>query len=313
MPAKRSRTLRWRECLQEIHERGGAIDIAIARSRDDDAGSQLLWRVSVLGLSASEIVVEEPATMGTPIKLRDGVELVGIMSIGQNRWTFRTENLGRTQASLNAHRQVRAYRLAMPEQVTRCQRRDFYRLAVAGLELPDVRLWPLNDPASVVLAERAIDQASRAALQGGVAKVPDLEDERIRPDLGPEIAGTILNIGGGGVGLRIPQEHTSVLNHHRVFWMRLDMPGALTMPILATAKLAHTHLQNDHSTYAGLSFDFSHNKDHQKLVVEDICRFVVVQQRAQLQRRYEGDGEEHEQQEPGRDQGPEAETLSDAA
>lgn len=287
MPAKRSRTLRWRDCLEEIHQRGGAIDVAIARDDEEGPSQQLIWRVSLLGLSNDELVIEEPATMGTPIKLRDGVELVGIMSIGQNRWTFRTENLGRTDAALNPHRSVRAYRLRMPERVTRTQRRDYYRLAVAGLDLPSVDMWPLNDPRSVIVAERMMDEASRAVQQGETPVLPNLEDPTVRPDIGPGVVGTLLNVGGGGIGVRIPPEHSAIVNRHRVFWLRLAMPGAMEVPILATAKLVHTHLQTDHSIYGGMSFDFSHNADHKRVVVDEICRFVVQQQRFQLQRRAE--------------------------
>jgi len=295
MPAKRSRTLRWRDCLEEIHARGGSIDVAIARDDEDGPSRQLVWRVNLLGLGRDELVIEEPATMGTPIRLRDGIELVGIMSIGQNRWTFRTENLGRTETALNAHRTVRAYRLRMPTRVTRTQRRDYYRLAVAGLDLPAVELWPLNDPRSTLVAERLMAEASRAVQRGEEPVLPDLNDPTVRPDMGPPFDGTLLNVGGGGIGIRIPPEHSQIVNRHRLFWMRLDMPGALAVPILATAKLVHTHLQNDHSIYGGLSFDFSQNPDHQALVVDEICRFVVQQQRFQLQRRSELGltGEEH--------------------
>jgi len=296
MPAKRSRTLRWRDCLEEIHARGGSIDVAIARDDEEGPSQQLVWRVSLLGLSADELVIEEPATLGTPIKLRDGVELVGIMSVGQNRWTFQTENLGRTEASLNAHRTVRAYRLRMPIHVNSTQRRDYFRLGVAGLDLPSVQMWPLNDPKSVVMAERLMDEASRAVQRGETADVPDISEPAIRPDLGPGIVGTLLNVGGGGIGVRFPPEHSPIVTRCRVFWMRLDLPGVNAIPILATAKLVHTHLQTDHSIYGGMSFDFSHNQEHKRIVVDEICRFVVQQQRFQLQRRSElGLGED----EPG--------------
>lgn len=273
--------------MEEIHARGGSIDIAIARDDEDEPTQQLVWRVSLLGLSADELVVEEPATLGTPIKLRDGVELVGIMSVGQNRWTFQTENIGRTETALNAHRTVRAYRLRMPTRVSRTQRRDYFRLGVAGLDLPSVQMWPLNDPKSVVMAERLMDEASRAVQRGESPEVPDITGPSIRPDLGPGIVGTLLNVGGGGIGVRIPPEHSQIANRNRVFWMRLDLPGANAIPILATAKLVHTHLQTDHSIYGGMSFDFSHNPEHKRIVVDEICRFVVQQQRFQLQRRSE--------------------------
>ncbi|MBT8485144.1 MAG: hypothetical protein KJO43_06160, partial [Phycisphaerae bacterium] len=64
MPANRSRTMQWRRCLEQIQERGGAIEIAVAHAGDDDDGAHLIWRVRVLALSADEIVVEQPAALG---------------------------------------------------------------------------------------------------------------------------------------------------------------------------------------------------------------------------------------------------------
>lgn len=296
MPAKRSRTIRWRSCLEDIHARGGAIEIAIARDTDDGPVQQLVWRVSLLGLDKNTMTIEEPATMGTPIRLKDGVDLVGIISVGQNRWTFTTRNLGRTDVALNAHRTMRGYRLAMPDHVVRCQRRDFFRLSVAGLDLPTVEAWPLLDPSSVVVAEQATMLAAQNAPEGTTPRPLNLDDPGIRPELGPKFGGTMLNLGGGGMGLRVPPEYAQAVARQRHFWLKISMPGALEMPILATAKVAHTHLQNDQSIYAGLQFDFSHHKEYQKFVVEQICKFVVQQQRMQLQRRAElgepqGDGE----------------------
>ncbi|MFK7960794.1 MAG: hypothetical protein AB8G96_09740 [Phycisphaerales bacterium] len=287
MPAKRSRTIRWRSCLEDIHARGGAIDVAIARDTDDGPVQQLVWRVSLLGLDTETMTIEEPATMGTPIRLKDGVDLVGIMSVGQNRWTFKTRNLGRTEANLNAYRTVRAYRLAMPDHVVRCQRRDFFRLSVAGLDLPTVEAWPLLDASSVVVAEQAVMLAAKRAEEGHTVAPVNFEDPGLRPELGPKFTGTILNLGGGGMGLRIPPEHARSVARHRQFWMRISMPESMPTPILASAKVAHTHMQNDQSVYAGLQFDFSQHKDYQKFVVDQICKFVVQQQRLQLQRRAE--------------------------
>lgn len=297
MPAKRSRNLRWRDCLEDIHARGGSLDVAIARDDESGPSSQLVWRVTLLGLESDEMVIEEPATMGTPIKLRDGVELIGIMSVGQNRWTFRTENLGRVEVPLNAHRMVRGYRLRMPTRVTRTQRRDHFRLAVAGLDLPSVEIWPLNDPRSVLVIEKMLEDAGRTIRRGGKPLIPDLADPAVLPDVGPPFVGTLLNVGGGGIGVRIPPEHAQIVNRHRLFWLRLALPSTLSLPIVATAKLVHTHLQNDQSIYGGFSFDFSQNEEHKKLVVEEICRFVVQQQRVQLRRRAElGIGDDEDDQ-----------------
>jgi len=63
VPASRSRTERWRDCLHQIYERSGGLDVAIAGGREG-APSHLLWRVRVLGLSEAEIVVECPSAAG---------------------------------------------------------------------------------------------------------------------------------------------------------------------------------------------------------------------------------------------------------
>ena len=57
MPASRSRTHEWKRLLQQIAERGGAIEIAIAHPERDGAepdghaaGPDLVWRVRIIEL-----------------------------------------------------------------------------------------------------------------------------------------------------------------------------------------------------------------------------------------------------------------------
>ena len=74
MPANRSRTLQWRRCLQQIHERNGALELAVAREYGEgQEGSHLVWRVRVLELRSNEIVVEQP--MALPV-LEPGYRVV---------------------------------------------------------------------------------------------------------------------------------------------------------------------------------------------------------------------------------------------
>ena len=68
MPAKRSRTLHWRRCLEQIHERRGAIEIAIARNYEGEEGNHLIWRVRVLAVRQDEILVEQPMALGQPVR-----------------------------------------------------------------------------------------------------------------------------------------------------------------------------------------------------------------------------------------------------
>lgn len=290
MPAKRSRTLQWRRCLEQIQERNGALEIAVARDPDgSDSSSQLVWRVRVLSLNDQEIITEQPQALGQTISLRVGIQLQAVIAVGQNRWTFSTEVLGFKSHRLNQRQDLTALRLRMPTRVDRCQRRDFYRIDTAALVLPDVELWPLLDPKSVVVAERANELAfERDMADGERSPSPkhdlDLSNDEIMPEVGPKFHGTLMNIGGGGVGLRIAPEHQQIIARHRLYWMRILLPPELETPICASAKLVHTHLESDQHTYAGYAFDFTFNPGHQRFVVDQICRYSAVQQRRQFQR-----------------------------
>ena len=91
----------------------------------------------------------------------------------------------------------------------------------------------------------------------------------------------LLNIGGGGLGLRVRPDDAQSLARHKIFWLRFTLPPELTTPICATAKLAHTNVDSTQYTYAGMAFDFSFNPVHQRFIVEQICRFIAMQQRDQ--------------------------------
>ena len=95
--------------------------------------------------------------------------------------------------------------------------------------------------------------------------------------------GLLVNLGGG-VGLRVRSQDSQALAHHKLFWMRIVLPSELATPICASGKLVHTHMESNHDTYAGMAFDFSFNPMHQRFVVDQICRYIALQQRSQLQR-----------------------------
>lgn len=284
VPARRSRTHQWRRSLEQVHERGGSLEIAVRPGAGDDEADRadLIWRVLILALRDDEIVVEQPTAMGEAMDIAVGTELVGIMVIGQNRWSFATKCIGTSEFRQGPRRTVRALRLEMPESVERLSRRGHYRLGTTSLNMPDVTLWPLLDPRSVVLAERANELQFQRLIAGQEPGAEaDPQAEGIRPDVGPAFKATLQNIGGGGLGLRVGPEHAAELGRHRVFWLQMTLPPDMPHPICATAKVAHTHLLSDQGTYVGMSFDFTHNAEHQTFVVDQIARFIGGQQRRQ--------------------------------
>ncbi len=292
MPANRSRTTGWRRCLHQIFERNGSLEIAIARNyEEDNRGQHLIWRVRLLGLSETEVIVEQPMTLGQLIRINKGVEMVAIIAIGQNRWMFPTTNLGLHEQRLNNAKAVPAMRLVLPSEVERCQRRNYYRVETAALILPKVEIWPLLDPKSVVIAERANELQSEMPATGNQHAGDIYLADDVMPELGPKFTASLVNIGGGGVGLNVESEQASNLGSHKMYWIRIGLPPELENPIYATCKLVHSHMESNHSIYAGMSFDFSFNPSHQSFVADQICKYIAVQQREQLKRETEREEE----------------------
>jgi c-di-GMP-binding flagellar brake protein YcgR len=280
--------MEWRRCLQQVCERGGALEIALAPNYEENGavGRHLIWRVKLLALTDKEIIVEQPTTLGQPIEIKAGLDLVAILAIGQNRWMFWTKNRGPVNHSINGRRTVSALRLEMPASVERCQRRNYYRVETASLKLPEVEVWPLLDPKSVLVAERANELRFQADRDGPRAaddpEWAEFNSDSIMPEVGPKFTAILLNIGGGGVGLRVKPADNQALSRHKLFWLRFTLPPELRTPICATGKLVHTNVDSTQHTYAGMAFDFSFNAVHQRFVVEQITRYISRLQAAAM-------------------------------
>lgn len=283
MPASRSRTERWRDCLEQVRERDGGLELALPSGQEGrfgfNGGTNLIWRVRITALTDDEIHVEQPTAVGSAIDLGPGLALVAAMSIGQNRWMFHTRTIGTTSGG-----GPRFLRLAMPEQVERCQRRNFYRIATAEVALPRVECWALLDPMSVVVAEVAnrtlIQDLANADITGRVP--PSQDDTIVLPEVGPRFFGRLMNLGGGGAGLMIDRNDSSSLERSRLFWLRVDLTPHIPAPIAVTARLAHTRLDSMMNIHAGMAFDFSFHPSHKQFVVEQITRYVSALQRQQI-------------------------------
>lgn len=274
MPANRSRTERWRECLAEIAQRGGGIELSIDRGQpiEDQPRADLVWRVRLASISDLELVSEHPSSLNRSLDIPIGTDLIGAMTIGQNRWMFRTKHLGPASGT---GRGQGFMRLSMPDHVERCSRRSFYRVPLGSVELPQIEIWPLIDPASAVAAEvgdRAVVHELELAGQGN-APTPS---SPILPEVGPRFVGHLANLGGGGAGLLIDRGDAGALDHAKYYWLRIDLRPELVAPFGLVAKLAHTHSDSSGRVYAGIAFEFGFSQGHREFVVEQIGRYVAA-------------------------------------
>lgn len=276
MPAHRSRTERWRESLEQIAHRGGGIEVAVDRGApaDGQSPSDLMWRVRVLSVTDTELVVEQPGAAGRGMNLAVGTPVIGVMSVGQNRWMFhsRVEACG---AGLVGRPGV--MRLRAPEKMERCIRREFLRVATAELRLPAVECWPLLEPASVGTAEAA-NRERILSMQRPHARRqnPFLGD--LLPEVGPRFSASLVNVGGGGVGLLVSKDDASAAGRCRLLWVRLNLTPEIPAPLGLTAKVVHTHIDSAQNLYLGAAFDFDFNPSHREFVVEQIARYTNLVQ-----------------------------------
>lgn len=263
--------------MQQVFERGGTLEIAVARpgSQAHDpaehvTASDLVFRLKILELADDHISIEGAVALGKAIKIQDGTELVGAITIGQNRWKFRSRVLSSQPAGRGE-----ALRLELPESVERCLRR-FTRFEVAGLQLPTIDVYPLLDPTSTTKAEEFNESVFAATNAGAATPCGD----QPMPKVGPKFNATLMNIGGGGIGIRVEAAEAGALSRHRIFWFSIPMGGRDAVPVVASGKVVHTHLDSSQCTYAGVSFDFSFRPTHQTTVADQVALHMT---RAQQQ------------------------------
>ena len=65
----------------------------------------------------------------------------------------------------------------------------------------------------------------------------------------------------------------------------------MPVPMNATGKVVHTHIDSTQKTYVGIAFDFSFNPAHQKLVGDQIQHYIEQKQDLQRQAREHRDVE----------------------
>lgn len=269
MPASRSRTERWKDGLYQVFERGGVLELAVSHDADSDSAPDVLWRVKLLRVTDSELVVERPAAAGRALSLPACTPLTVMMSIGQNRWTFRSCVIGETGAS---HTTFGSLRITTPSEVHRCQRREHARVSTGALLLPKVECWPLLDPSGVAAAETA----NRALILELVRTGAAYEDARpwIMPEVGPSFTATLQNVSGGGMGLVVDRSEARAIGRSPLMWMRVDLRPEIPAPLAMTARIAHSHLDPEQNVRLGIAFDFTFNPGHRDFVVSQIGTFV---------------------------------------
>lgn len=316
MPATRSRTEHWRDSMSKLMERGGSIELTIAppaspthaapsapsqgtppsatapsaaiegAANETPAldGADVIWRVKIVDIRSNALIVEQPAGFGSSFRLRPGLELIGAMTIGQNRWMFLTRTIAGGEQSPGG---LHTLALELPRDVERCTRRSFFRTSTASLRLPKVQCWPLLNIASVGPAEAANRALIADLIRSGSAPLEDdpadlTPDSILLPEVGPRFQASLLNISGGGLGVLVPRNDQQAAQSRTFWWLRLDLRPQIPAPVAVTARLAHTHIDSSQNLYCGLAFEFQQAGEHKQFMIELFSRYTDELQRRQI-------------------------------
>src|SRR5262245_65159190 len=87
----------------------------------------------------------------------------------------------------------------------------------------------------------------------------DIAEPILLPDVGPLFTAKLVNMSGGGLGLRIGPSEAGAAERRPFLWLRVDLRPQIPVPIAVTARLVHTHIDSGQNLYAGMAFDFAHN------------------------------------------------------
>lgn len=256
----------------QIAQRGGGLEIAVDRGHENPAVSDLMWRVRVYSVSDSEIILEQPGAAGKSVRIEVGTPIVGVMSVGQNRWMFQSRVCGPRNSRFPTRPGTLC--IAQPENMERCIRREFLRVATTELRLPHVECWPLLEPSSVIPAEAA-NRERILNLQRPLPRMRDTFVDEILPEVGPGFAARLMNIGGGGLGLLVAKEDATTASRCRLLWARLNLTPDIPAPIGLTAKVVHTHMDSAQNLHMGAAFDFDFNPAHREFVVDQITSYAT--------------------------------------
>lgn len=89
----------------------------------------------------------------------------------------------------------------------------------------------------------------------------------------------MLNLGGGGVGLLVNPQDRSIFETPSLVWLMLDFRPDLPVPLGVVGRIRHTRIDSMQYLHAGIAFEFGHDREHERFIGDEICRYVAELQR----------------------------------
>lgn len=293
--------------LEALHRRNGAVDVAGIPAAGDPREAPA-FRVRLLQYSSEGLTIERPQQPEASRYIFQGATVEVLAINGNERWLFRSRVKAVRPYALNESTRVVALDLTPPEAVRTGQRREFFRVSLAGAGLKPVLLAPM--PAQPGNAD--------VAGEGPVAQIGSVPQQQAAPGEGPTSAGgnpaptpklakidaatpvdgpanfcpiafpvqsftaKLLNLSGGGMGVETPQRIGPIVRQIIYYRSVIRLPN--TEQVIETAaEMRFVEPREGGTHYLGLRFDFL-NPTHKRQCVDAVCKFCAWFQRQQLQR-----------------------------
>jgi len=200
------------------------------------------------------LLIEAPTLKGNIVPIRPGQNVRISFSHNGYEYAFASQVLGRTKFELNPQLTVTSLELLIPEQVSSGGKRGFYRIPLG------------TAPSEVALSILAKGKSGK---------------DRVRS----REKGTLTDIGGGGLGFRMPEGKSLLLSPGTRLLLQFPLPGdndQIKLPGRICFSLRRPELRE---AFFGVQFTDVDTKIEYKQDVDKILHFVAEQQRQLMRER----------------------------
>ncbi len=269
----------WLSAVSYLERRNGVLELRVdpsrltreqARHRHDGQ-----YRVRLLRIDGDRWLVERPFVKDGSASLAQGMPVQGIVGRGPQRWVFQSVIENVELCSLNTEMRVPALRLGPPSKVSTSQRRAYFRVSMAGLDLPPATLSPLLDLDSAKPAQDANRQLHKTGDMRPAASAPS-------PLISGGFRGHVLDLSGNGLSVNLDGELAESVTEHEHFWVELKLPDQ-EHPLRFAARRTRV-ADHEEGMLIGLTCALGAFGVHEQFITDAICKFTADAQRRQLQR-----------------------------
>jgi c-di-GMP-binding flagellar brake protein YcgR len=201
------------------------------------------------------LVIEAPRVQGRVVPVRPGQEVRISFSVSNRPRSFASSVLGRGKVSLNPDLKVASLALVIPDQMAAGGRRNFYRIPLSESKPIEISLS--------ILAET----------KNGKSRVRSREK------------GIMTDIGGGGLGFRIPEGRSLLLGVDTRLKIQFSLPDDGEQ-VKLFGRICFSLRRNElREAYFGVQFLDVDAQVEYRQNVDRILRFVAEKQRQSLSER----------------------------